>query len=203
MKSISYDPSKPLLFIHVPKTGGNSCREVFEQWFGDNLYRHYFRERYKEMPPRRSFGRLQAKGEPSVIYGHFNRLRGFGIWKYYPEATQFMTILRDPLEMHLSRFYFLKKVARSGRKIFGSSEEITLNEFVKDSQLNMLEHFPRKMTKHNYRDVIDKYFLHIGFLDQLEESLDYMGVLLNKPKLSARIPHLNSSSRSRSVSAKG
>ena len=37
---IPYDPSQPLVSLHIPKTGGTSFTKVLEQWFGDRIYLH-------------------------------------------------------------------------------------------------------------------------------------------------------------------
>lgn len=201
MSLLAYDPTAPLIFVHIPKAGGVSCRAVFDAWFGPNLYPHYFRPKGDGLPPQRDFSRLVREGTPSVIYGHFNKHRDFGVEQYYPEASQFMTILRDPLEMHISRFFYAGRVEKKGRKIFDAPDNKSLEDFVKTGHLNMLEHFPRQVTMSNYRDIIEEYFLHIGFLDRLDESLNHMAKILNKPSVDTKIPHLNASARTHSVSA--
>ncbi|WP_412552909.1 hypothetical protein [Shimia sp. MIT1388] len=200
MNAKTYTPSLPLIFVHIPKSGGSSVREVFGTWFGSNLYPHYFKPKDQSMPPRRDFLGLQRNQEPAVIYGHFNKHRGFGVEQYYPEASQFMTILRDPLEMHVSRFFYAARIEKKGRKIYNAPKSASLEDFVKTSHLSMLEHFPRQVTMSNYRDIIEEYFLHIGFLDHLEESLNHMGRILKKPSVDTKIPHLNVSARTQPVS---
>src|SRR5262245_8731415 len=97
-----YDPEKPLISLHIPKCGGTSFRAVLQHWFGPNLYRHCFYERLTK-PPRK----YDLEGG-MCIHGHFNRKRQIGVSDYYPEVDQFITILRDPFEMTVSRYFYAK-----------------------------------------------------------------------------------------------
>lgn len=164
-----YDPSEPLIFIHVPKTAGAAVRQVFMRWF-PGLVLHYFNERMGTMPARRQL----APG--AVVYGHFNRLRGFGVPDYYPQVRQFITILRDPFEMALSGYFYTRKVAGGwkGKPALGAIEAIV------KAPLNMLNHFPVEVTEANYREVIDR-FLFVGITEQLEESMKRIAAILGKP----------------------
>src|SRR5690606_17447036 len=141
-----------------PKTAGAAVRQVFMRWF-PGLVLHYFNERMGTMPARRQL----APG--AVVYGHFNRLRGFGVPDYYPQVRQFITILRDPFEMALSGYFYTRKVAGEwkGKPALGAIETIV------KAPLNMLNHFPVEVTEANYREVIDR-FLFVGITEQLEES---------------------------------
>jgi hypothetical protein len=99
-----YITEKPLFSIHIPKTAGTSFQKILKCWFGDDLYLHYFDEKNNKMPEKY----ILKSG--LCIHGHFNKKRGFGVFDYYPEADQFITIIRDPLELHLSNFFFVKKM---------------------------------------------------------------------------------------------
>src|SRR3954471_2189740 len=98
----AYDKDKPLISIHVPKCGGTSVLAMLGKWFGTRLYPHYFDEELNRMPQRREF-----KGG-ICIHGHFNRRRRTGVRDYYPEADQFITMLRDPFEMVVARYFYAK-----------------------------------------------------------------------------------------------
>jgi len=92
---LNYKFSKTLISIHIPKTGGTSFKDVLYTWFGKNLFFHYYNEREGIMP-------VKYELLPGIcIHGHFNRKRNFGVQDYYPEATQFITILRDRLCMQI------------------------------------------------------------------------------------------------------
>lgn len=197
----AYDPTQPLIFIHVPKTGGKSTRAVFERWFGPDLLPHYFKPNGGGLPPRRDLAALTRAGQPPLIYGHFNRRRGFGVDQYYPEVRQMLTILREPLQMHMSRYFFAQRLAEVGHKIWGAPGDDSLATFIETGHLNMLEHFPRPVSADNYRDILEEFFLHIGFLDQLGPSLHRMGRILGQPTAALDIPHVNRSMRDQHAGA--
>lgn len=104
----AYDPSCPLVFIHVPKTAGSSVRRIFTQWFGERFVPHYFDEANGTPPQRSPLFDQHSPELPVCVYGHFNRKRGFGVQDNYPDARQFMTVLRDPFEMAISGYYFMR-----------------------------------------------------------------------------------------------
>jgi hypothetical protein len=104
-----YDSKKPLISIHIPKCAGNSFVITLRKWFKENLYLHYFDEKNNKAPQRYNLkaGILSRKFKKGIcVHGHFNNERNFGVRDYYPEADQFITILRDPLEILQSRYFY-------------------------------------------------------------------------------------------------
>ena len=196
---IEYDRSQALIFIHVPKAAGTTTKRVFKTWFGDNLLEHYFNERTGQMPQRYDLDRLHNADHPVVVYGHFNRLRGFGVRDYYPDVNQFVTILRDPYEMMLSHYFYTRKKGANW-KSRAQVPDKRLADYLLDTTPNMLNHFPRPVTLANYKEVIDKYFIDIGFTDQLSESLERMARKLGKPFDEKDLDHLNVSEKDEEVS---
>ncbi|MBT8101020.1 MAG: sulfotransferase family protein [Gammaproteobacteria bacterium] len=176
---IDYDRRQPLIANHVPKAAGTTVRKVFEGWFGKGLLLHYFDEQKGQMPRRYELDRLDTANRPTVVYGHFNRLRGFGVQDYYPGVTQFVTILRDPYDLMLSHFFFTRQ-AGSKWKYKTQVPDGSLADYLLATSPNMLNHFPRPVTSANYKEVIDKYFVYIGFTEQLAQSLRQMARKLGK-----------------------
>lgn len=143
----AYDPGAPLIFIHMPKTAGTSVRRIFERWFPGALYPHYFDQATVRRPPRRDLEVLQTDHGPVVLYGHFNQARGFGIPEYYPQAKQFVTILRDPFDMHVSRYFYAKAVQENWKDRSQAVTVGNLTDHVLTGELVMLQHFPRPVSR--------------------------------------------------------
>lgn len=192
----SFDPTQPLIHIHVPKTAGSSLREVMFQWFEGRSYGHYFNAAEQKMPPRRDLAALSVDGMGPLIYGHFNRARGFGVDQYYPQVRQFTTILRDPLEMHVSAYFYIRKTP--GHPQHQMVQRTSLRQFIQEQPLNMLAHFPRPVSAENYRDIIEEFFIDIGCQEALEDSMRRIGRKLGKPTDALSIPRLNTASRDNS-----
>lgn len=103
-----YDPRRPLFSLHVPKTAGTSFRKDLETWFGPDRLALHYRGNQGEPP-------AHATLRPGLcVHGHFNRLRGIGVRQYYPEADQFIVLLRDPFDRFVSNWRYLHYQIRSG-----------------------------------------------------------------------------------------
>lgn len=163
-----YDPEQPLIFIHVPKCGGRSVRELVRGWFGDHLVQHYASNRSKTLPVPQDLEQVHSPARPVCVYGHFNRARGFGVEDSYPQARQFVTILRDPFEQIISLYYWMRRPDVPWRE---QVPDWTLGTHIDRTQSEMLLHFPRVMTRDNFRDLIEEYFIEIGLLEELPRSL--------------------------------
>jgi len=104
----AYDAARPLFSLHVPKTAGTSFRSDLEAWFGRERMAFHYRGDQGEPPPRASL-------RPGLcVHGHFNRLRGIGVRQYYPQADQFVVLLRDPFDRFVSTWRYLHFQVRSG-----------------------------------------------------------------------------------------
>jgi len=148
----SYEPKKALISLHIPKCGGQSFRRVLAGWFKDKFFIHYFQQ-YNRLPP------LQQLKPGICIHGHFNQEKGFGTEDYYPSVDQFITVLRDPLEMAISNYFFWKKIARkrqleSGVLKVGSKDDYRNIEdfFSKRPKSHLLNFLPQGISEKNYKD---------------------------------------------------
>lgn len=190
---IEYDRRKPLIFTHIPKTAGTSVRAVFEGWFGDNLRHHY-----GQPPERHDVEALHSPEHPLVLYGHFNGGRNLAAWEHYPQIDQFVTILRDPWERHLSLYFFAKR--RQSWKNYSHFKSIgTLEEFLQGEGTNFHNFFPEPLTRENFRDVIESRFVEIGIVEQLQASLARIGDRLGVPFDPGQVPHVNAEPRAEEI----
>jgi hypothetical protein len=179
-----------LIFIHVPKAAGTSVKQVFVGWFGAGLIEHYFDEHRHLRPAVPDLDRLHTTDAPVAVYGHFNRQRGFGVEHDYPGVKQFVTLLRDPYDAAISAYHYLR---RSGRDWHDQSRvpKDSLVRFLLDTPPNILNHFPRTVTRDNFRELIDRFFIEIGVMTHLSESVRRIAVRLDMPFDAAMLPHVN------------
>jgi hypothetical protein len=189
-----YDRAQPLIFVHVPKAAGQSTREHFRAWFPGRLYENYFDEQSGTLPVKHDLVALRDPERPLAIYGHFNRLRHFGVEHYYPEVSQFVTILREPFELAVSNYFFIRKTGMSW-KDQTRMPKADLRQFLRDTPANMLNHFPRVVTKDNYRDLIEEFFIEIGVMEDLDMSLARIAAKLSQVFERGSTPHLNATPR--------
>lgn len=189
-----FEPDQPLVFIHVPKTAGISVRDVFSGWFGARLILHYYNEAAGRPPQRDPRFDRHSRAAPVCVYGHFNRNRAFGVTDTYPEATQFVTLLRDPFEMACSSYFFVRKVS-AGWKDRSRVPQGDLATHLEEEPPNMLNHFPCVVTEANYREVIETQFVEIGVTERLAESLARIAAALGHDFDPARLGRLNVTDR--------
>ncbi len=173
-------------------------REVFRDWFGARLVLHYFDERTGTAPPRQGASDgVQGNAAP-VVFGHFNRRRGFGVEDRFPEAGQFVTVLRDPFEAAISGYFYLRRVGADWKRppaALGQSPA----EYLEATPPNMLVHFPRLVTCDNYRDRLEQDFLEVGIAERLPLSLARIGLTLGRRFDPAMLRVVNDTPRDRAI----
>lgn len=195
---MEYDRKKALISIHVPKCGGTSFNVGLKQWFGDRCFFHYFDERNKIMPKKVNL-RSRYTGLPKrdlCIHGHFTRDRGYGIEDYYPKSKQFITFLRDPVEVQISLFFFLNKQEKAGSnfkdgKEFKAPKDI--DEFLETTRPYFKDYLPEGIDKGDLKTNVEKQFVHIGVVENYQRSIDLLADKLGKPRFT--IDHRNKSDR--------
>jgi len=195
----NYDRKKPLIVIHLPKAGGTSFGKILRQWYGNKYYGFYYNLSKGKIPKKvrlKKFFSNQFR-EGICIHGHFNKNRGVGIKKYYPEVDQFITIIRDPFEMAVSEYVFLKKTGKGYKdKLLDKDIEIYLTSCTP----NILSHFPFDLTMDNYKDLLEENFIHIGITEDMDTSTRIIGEklgftifpnveILNKTERIQRVPY--------------
>lgn len=194
----TYDKNEPLISIHIPKTGGTSLETVLCGWFGKQFFLHYYDEKNNKPPIRRDLP------PGCCIHGHFNRARGFGVTDYYPRAQQFITFLRDPFEILVSRYYDVKRREVSG-EAFRNGEPLHIGEDIgayltaeiekTDYHPNIMDYMPEPVNERNYREFIREHFVCIGVMEHYCKSLERLASLLRFPFQAP--PHRNPAPRDR------
>ncbi len=189
----AYDPRRVLVSVHLPKSGGTTFRPALQAWFGRGLHLHYFIEQHRRRPTkiRLRKGLFRLRRKPNMcVHGFFNRDRGAGVFDYYPGANQFITMIRDPLEQHLSHFFYLRNKCGRGEHYWeGKQRDFAfahVDEFLEKQTAYMLRYFPWQLTFDNFKWYIDKYFVHVGVTEMMQHSVDVLAERLGKPRMQVR-----------------
>ncbi len=202
----TYDPQLPLINLHIQKSGGQSFRKILETWFGDGFHRHHYDPRTQAVTAKveKVDGRYPAG---TCIHGHFQKRLGFGVQEYYPDIRQFITVLREPLDRQLSLYFFQKaRVAkgvefRAGQRL-REAAAASVDEYLEHAMRRppyYRNHFPWPVDEHNYKDVLEEHFVHIGVTDALQDSVRIFARKLGKPVID--VPVINTSRRDETPSA--
>jgi hypothetical protein len=194
MSTKQYDPQQPVLSIHIPKCGGTSFESVLKKWFGDRLLLHYWNSREDKLPARYDLSAGMC------VHGHFERFRGSGVLDYYPEVTQWFTIVRDPLQHFLSHYFYIKKNRNTLKKQPSMKQQriladpyYNLKTHLESERSYMLAHFPQDITLENYQEILTERYLYIGITEDLQTSVNQLAGILGFP--SVRVRRKNESKR--------
>lgn len=205
----TYSPEQPLISIHIPKCAGTSFSNVLKSWFKRRYQIHYPNEKRNKPPKKHNlytnfFGQKRRSG--LCIHGHFNNDRGNGPNDYYPEADQLITILRDPFDLHLSTYFFVKrayKEKQGGEFRNGKLHPIIQNDWDLETYLKevrksyICSFLPSNITIDNYREILENQFIYIGISEQLQHSVDILSKKLGFPKRT--VPIANVSKRTQQI----
>lgn len=133
--------------------------------------RHIFQERLHlhypdQVPPTR----LDVDG-PWCVHGHFYHHQWkIGVYDYYPNASQFVTMLRDPLEMMISSYFFQARVGNpSFPTVYGWLEHV-----LTWSQLYLWLGLPRAGSLLDPYEWMEEHYIAIGVLEELPTSLAHI-----------------------------
>ena len=189
------DDEHKFVFVHIPKCAGTSFSKILQTWFGKYYFSHYHDEKKNQSPKKIVIDKLSSR---LCIHGHFNHTRGEGISDYYPREKQIITIIRDPFDLHVSSYFFVKKEAiirgqgafRSGKIHPIILNDWSLKEYLRYCKKSYLCNFlPKNITLENYQNVLMYQFLYIGTVENLQHSIDSLAIKLGFPPIKA--PHVN------------
>jgi hypothetical protein len=181
----SYDPGRPLFSLHVPKTAGTSFRNDLEAWFGRENMAYHYRGDQGEAPER-------ARLRPGLcVHGHFNRLRGIGVRQYYPEADQFIVLLRDPFDRFVSNWRYLHFQVRSGVSVPAFADRPDLATWLDRRRLALAETGEDPFSfLAQLADPVDPaapeaafgpQYLAVGVTERYAQSVELIAAVLGKP----------------------
>lgn len=103
------DGSHPLLFMHIPRTGGMSLFTAFCARFGKRIGDLY------DVSPldAQEAARLIRAPNLSIYCGHFC----FGLHEWFDRPTCYASVVRHPVERMISLYYYLNVYRRRIRRL--------------------------------------------------------------------------------------
>ena len=116
---------KPVLFLHIPKTGGSSFLTVLGNVFGEARVR---RLRSADEMAQAQIDRIVSDEIQDIdcLVGHFP----IHVFAKYLDMFRPFTILRDPVHRVMSLFRFLKRAPQSETKRLELREGFGFDDFI-------------------------------------------------------------------------
>jgi hypothetical protein len=185
-----YSPHQSLISLHIPKSGGTSFDTILNKWFSMGFHRHYYDHLKLKLPQKVKWGEMIKNMFPICVHGHFDAEVDKGnVFEYYPDAKQFITIYRDPLELQMSYYFYQKKLVREGASFWNGVQNKDDSFLGKDIDQHLEENshndwlrrfLPWEINLENYKDIIETNFIHIGITEDLQQSVNIFAEKLNK-----------------------
>jgi hypothetical protein len=193
----TYDPTRPILYTHIPKCAGTSVVRLLRDWFAKGYHKLNQDETRDIVLPRVPCQDSKGRWLENVkcIHGHFNHGRGYGLPYFYPEIDQYFTILRDPFDLVCSMYFFAKGRSAKGQFWFrGHPVDIreqfpNVESYVRNYPYWLFNHLPQDITLETYREKLDAKFVYIGIFEDLQTSIDNLAKVLGKPN--TQLPRMN------------
>ena len=100
-------PAGPMVFIHIPKTGGMTMQAMIRDVYKPS-------ELHKINPARESIEEYQSlsrgrKDKLKVIYGHMD----YWIHELLPPHSRYVTLVRNPVERVISHYDYVRRAANN------------------------------------------------------------------------------------------
>ena len=185
-----YTPDRPAIFLHIPKCAGTSFIGLLRRWYGPTYHHPHQDETRDILLPRVRVKLENGNWDPKVkcIHGHFDRGRGYGLPEHYPEIDQYFTIMRDPFDMVVSMYFFVKGRSQRGEyryrgKVIDIREQYPdLSSYLKVYHAWVEDHLPTDFTVKNSSSYVDSRFVYLGCFEELQRSVDGLADVLGKPR---------------------
>ncbi len=118
-------PQRPIIFLHVPKTGGMTFSAI--------VARQFPRTAVYQIDGRLSACAAELKGLPEArrlgircVYGHVP----FGLHESLPRSPVYLTLVRDPAERIVSIYYYARRRVEWGLHQQILERKLSLRDFV-------------------------------------------------------------------------
>ncbi len=161
--------------MHIPRTGGNALwNYCFAKWFGDKAFLHC----------ENAFKATSG----CVVRDHWCHSMGRNVEKWYPEASQFVCYLRDPVQRALSWYALWRDAGTKVRMPYGeynmSEMNITLfiallHDVIRDGLLDCLP-------AGDYPLALDN-FVFVGIQERFQQCTDALARVLGKEPIKCEV----------------
>lgn len=170
-KLTTYNPEIPLISLHIPKCSGTSLSH--------SLHAANFSEKYRLLNyyPDIGINNLNDYNKANtIIHGHFVRWKNSAVEDIIENPSQFITIVRNPIDTLLSGYFYGKQ------NNFEWATNKSLEEFIiwhLENDISPIFGAVQKLTNESNPEDICSQFLIIKTINQLNEFVEELSEMLN------------------------
>jgi hypothetical protein len=172
--------SEAVIFLHLPKTAGTTLNRLIEweyplsqMYSVDPVLFEWSAVHLRRLPKRRLL-------KTRIFKGHML----FGLHEVLPQASTYITVLRDPVERVLSAFYYMRSYKLHPLYWKFRRENWTIERFVERSTRDNVQckviagaNYHAPCTEDVLKSALDnltRFFSVVGLSERFEESLALM-----------------------------
>lgn len=122
--------TKTIIFLHIPKAAGTTLHRIIERQYPQEHVLSFGADAVGSLAAFKAMSN-EERSEIQVLKGHLP----FGVHKYFPQPTTYITFLRNPVERIISYYQFVLL-----------NPEHYLHEQVTSQDMSLLEVLENKMT---------------------------------------------------------
>lgn len=114
-----------LTFLHIPKTGGTTLREIVKRQYKTEQYQRVYPS-FKVQTRIATLTQRLPSDDIRCVMGHFP----FGIHRELDYPCQYLTMLRDPISHFLSDYNYASEVSKNRLHGFVMDDANTLDDYI-------------------------------------------------------------------------
>lgn len=191
-----------IIFVHIPKAAGRTLQHVLANRFDASTI---WRWHSGEIAPRTALGAMSAAQRDELLFisGHF----AFGLHTAFSRPTQYLTVLRHPVDRLASHYAYVRGFARHSLHQMATAatfEEYAtqlLNHRERDNgqvrQIARAHRVPEgALTTAHLRTAIDnleQHFPLVGVQDRFDEFVGLVSQWLGMPRKEVQRQHVSPS----------
>jgi hypothetical protein len=178
---------KKLIFMHLPKCGGTTFHSILERMYlPKNILDINFTDNVWLNKEEFDILSTKEKSELELIKGHIK----YGIHKFFPGKSEYITFLRDPVERIISFYFYVKR--KPNHRLYEHNlfnDKMSLYDFttkLKDEDINngQIRYISGIVDKEELMlekalENIENHFSFVGTLEKFDESLIILQKMYN------------------------
>jgi hypothetical protein len=168
-----------LIFIHIPKTAGSTLNKIIKSQFPNKSI--FKVDGFKEGKSIEELKKLDKKERNKIrcVMGHMS----FGVHKYLPRPSNYITVLRNPVDRLISLYYFILRQTEHPLHESIVSNNLSLEDFVNSDLTSLgIHNVQTRMLAGNKVETssqlnlakknLQKSFTAVGLTEKFDRSLE-------------------------------